>query len=67
MRTNQTGISRPKFSVLDNREMPHAVTEISPAMMMFGRHLTLPADLEYGIPFFEKTQKYSGEYAVKLR
>ena len=53
--------------LLGYRAMPHAVTGISPCMLMFGRHLTLPADLEYGVPFFEKVDMYSGEYAVRLR
>ena len=53
--------------LLGYRAMPHAVTGISPCMLMFGRHLTLPADLEYGVPFFEKVEMYSGEYAVRLR
>jgi len=35
------------------RALPHQVTEISPCMLMLGRHINLPADLEYGIPFHE--------------
>jgi len=36
-------------------------------MLMFGRHLTVPADLEFGTSFHEKTRQYSGEYTRKLR
>ena len=49
------------------RALPHATTGISPAMLMFGRHLTLPADLEFGVPFHDTVQKYSGESAKQLQ
>jgi len=36
-------------------------------MLMFGRHLTLPADLEFGAPFDEVVRQYAGQYTPKLR
>ena len=36
-------------------------------MLMFGRHLTLPADLEFGAPFHEVVRQCSGENTQKLR
>jgi len=35
--------------------------------MMLGRHINLPADLEFGISFHEAVEKYSGEYVQDLR
>jgi len=49
------------------RALPHVVTTgTSPAMLMFGRQLSSPADLKYGIPFKEAIQKYSGDYAKEF-
>ena len=36
-------------------------------MLMLGRQISLPADLEYGIPFHEKVQLCPGDYAKQLR
>jgi len=49
------------------RALPHQVTGISPCMLMLGRHINLPADLEYSIPFHESMERYSGECAQDLR
>ena len=35
------------------RCMSHSTTGITPCMLMFGRPLSLPADLEFGAPFHD--------------
>jgi len=47
--------------------MSHSTTGIAPCMLMFGRPLSLPADLEFGAPFHDTVQQCSGEYARNLR
>jgi len=49
------------------RALPHDTTGISPCMLMLGRQIGLPEDLEYGIPFHEQVQLCSGDYAKQLR
>jgi len=49
------------------RCMSHSTTGIAPCMLMFGRPLSLPADLEFGAPFHDTVQQCSGEYARNLR
>jgi len=53
--------------LLGYRTLPHATTQISPCMLMYGRQLLLPAELEYGVPFQQVVEKSSGQYAQQLR
>ena len=58
---------RAQLFLLSYRCLPHSTTGIAPCMLMFGRHLSLPADLEFGTPFHEVVRQCSGEYTQKLR
>jgi len=49
------------------RTLPHTTTKISPAMLMFGRPIGVPADLQYGVPFDHLIKKCSSEYVQELR
>jgi len=49
------------------RCMSHSTTRTAPYILMLGRSLSLPADLEFGAPFHETVRQCSGEYARNLR
>ena len=43
--------------LLGYRTLPHATTGIAPSMLLFGRYLSIPAELQYGTPFQEAIKK----------